>query len=174
MALVLKGGVHFNYLEQSPRQKNLPDYTLPSLHFRLYISELSGSSGQYIPAWQLHEGALKPRDLRTLLDSLPGPLLLGIEDAGWDSLETRAGSSQSAGSKILCLWYGGFIFSFDAVMEYGWRENSLQFSRLQIYGAVGKYLPCVWDYWEGKRNIVFSEFMKTITLICFAWGLSLF
>ena len=38
--------------------------------------------GQYIPAWQLHEGALKPRDLRSLLDSLPGPRLLGMEDAG--------------------------------------------------------------------------------------------
>jgi hypothetical protein len=27
---------------------------------------------------------------------------------------------------------------------------------------------------EGKRNVVFYGFMKTETLICFAWGLSLF
>ena len=102
-----------------------------------------------------------------------------MEDAGWDSLETRAGSSQSAGSKILCLWYGGFIFSFDAVMEYGWRENSLQFSRLQIYGVVGKYLPCVWDCWRGKNKYHFLWIYENrnidlfclgfVTLLMIAW-----
>lgn len=41
MALVLKG-VHFNYLEQSPKQKNLPDYIL----FLVSISDRISQSPQ--------------------------------------------------------------------------------------------------------------------------------
>ena len=83
MVPVLKG-THFNYLERSQRQNNSPGYTLPRLPFKPYISEPSGSSGQYIPpAWQLHEGARKPGDLQALLDSLPSPHLLGMRTPGW-------------------------------------------------------------------------------------------
>lgn len=38
MALVLKG-VHFNYLEQSPKQKNLPDYILFLVSISDHISQ---------------------------------------------------------------------------------------------------------------------------------------
>lgn len=107
MVPVLKG-IRFNYLEQSLRQNSL------SVHI-LFLGSVSNRVSQnpqalvdniYLPAWQLHEGALKLGNLQALLDGLQGPRLLGMQDAGWlKTLEIRAQFQQSAGSKSLCLWY---------------------------------------------------------------------
>lgn len=156
-------------------QNHCPDYPLPWLCFKSSTSDTQSlvDDTHLLPgaSW----GGPKTGGFTAPLASLRTLDCSGCRPRpAEDSMETRTYSSKSVGSKSLCLWYWGFIFPLDAVMRDSWRGNSLQFNRLQIYRVVWKYLPCVWNCWRGKRNVVFYRFMKTETLICFAWGLSLF
>lgn len=95
-----------------------------------------------------------------------------MQDAGWPKTLWKQGPSSSSqlGSKSLCLWYWGFIFPFDAVMGDSWRGNSLQFNRLQIYGVVGKYLPCVWNCWRGEKKCCFLQIYENRNIDLFCLG----
>lgn len=170
MLPVLKG-MRFNYPEQSLRQNNLPDYPFTQLHFKSPVSEPSGSSGQYVPpAWQCRVGVPTTEGFT----SLQGPCLRRCRT--WpaeDPVETRTCSSKSTGSKSLCLWYWGFIFPFDAVMG-DVQEEIPSSSTDSRFTEQCDNVCLVFQTAEEEKKNVFYGFMKTETLICFVWGLSLF
>lgn len=170
MLPVLKG-IHFNYLEQPRRQNHYPDYPLPWLCFKSTTFNTQGlvDDTHLLPG--VSRGGPKTGGFIAPLASLWTLDCSGCRPRPpKDSMETRTYSSESVGSKSLCLWYWGFIFPLDAVMRDSWRGNSLQFIRLQIYRVVWKYLPCVWNCWRGKRKCCFLRIYENRNIDLFCLG----
>lgn len=53
-----------------------------------------------------------------------------------------------------------FYFPFRCCYGGRSRGNSLQFNRLQIYGAVWQCLPCVSNCWRGKKKMFSMDLWK--------------
>ena len=72
-----------------------------------------------------------------------------------------------------------FYFLFWCCYGVWLKRKFPTFSRLQIYGVVGKYLPCVWNYWRGKKKYHFLWIYENrnidlfclgfVTLLMIAW-----